>query len=61
MSGQTTNEDYKEGIAWERKRWEMLSQIERECKCNNKIFHLRNRADRSENGIDYDKEFGDVG
>ena len=54
--------EYEEGIAWERKRWEMMHTIEtHECKCEQPLHHLFARTLRTENGIDYDLEFGDLG
>lgn len=56
-----THSDYEEGIAWERKRWEIMWQIEVGCSCERNIDHFADRMARSENGIDYDKEWKDVG
>lgn len=55
-----SKEAYFEGIAWERKRFEILIYIERDCKCDDSIEHLITRIQRNENGIDYDREFGDI-
>lgn len=54
------NEGYREGIAWEQKRWEILLHVEYDCKCVTPLDHLRTRLERSENGIDYDREFDDT-
>lgn len=52
---------YGEGIAWERERFDRLWQIEKDiCKCEKSMPHLKVRMKRTENGIDYNKEFNDL-
>jgi hypothetical protein len=46
-------------LAWERERFDRLWQIEMECKCEEAMSHLKIRMERSQNGIDYDLEFGE--
>lgn len=50
---------YGEGIAWERKRWEMLLEIEDVCSCVDTIEHLKKRVARTEYGMNIQDEFQD--
>lgn len=53
-------ETQKMALAWERERFDRLWQIEMDvCKCEEAMQHLKVRMGRTENGIDYDAEFGD--
>jgi len=46
-------------LLWERERFAKLWQIEMGCECEEPMQHLKIRMERSENGIDYDLEFGE--